>query len=68
MLINEEIKEKEVRVIGDDGETLYVHQFMNSETRIDREGKTLTVEQLTDYPRDGRVKITVTGGATGVSP
>ena len=44
---------------GDDGETLYVHQFMESETKIDRGGKTLTVKQTTDYPRDGKVKITV---------
>ena len=43
---------------GDDGETLYVHQFMESETEIDRDGKKLTVKQETDYPRDGRVKLT----------
>ena len=43
---------------GDDGETLYVHQFMESETVIDRDGKKLTVKQETDYPRDGRVKLT----------
>lgn len=44
---------------GDDGETLYVHQFMDSETSITRGEKTLKINQETDYPRDGKVKITV---------
>ena len=44
---------------GDDGETLYVHQFMDSETSITRGEKTLKIKQETDYPRDGKVKITV---------
>lgn len=46
----------------DDGETLYVHQFMHSQTRLERAGKTVTVTQKTAYPENGKVKITVSGG------
>ena len=48
----------------DDGKTLFVHQFMQAETRINREGKTLTVTQQTAYPENGKVRITVCGGDT----
>lgn len=46
----------------DDGETLFVHQFIQSQTTVERGGKTLTVTQKTAYPENGKVKITVTGG------
>ena len=46
---------------GDDGETLFVHQFMASETTIERAGKRVTVRQTTDYPSSGRVRISVSG-------
>ncbi len=49
---------------SDDGKTLYVHQFMNSETTLPRGNATLKVSQKTVYPTDGKVAITVTGGAT----
>lgn len=52
---------------GDDGETLYVHQFMESETAIERDGRKLTIKQQTDYPRDGKVKITVSGADTKIA-
>ena len=41
----------------DDGDTLYVHQYMNSETEY--EGK--KIRQTTDYPSDGAVKIETEG-------
>ena len=52
---------------SDDGETLYVHQYMQSKTTVARgEGK-LTVSQTTRYPENGRVKIKVEGGSTKVA-
>ena len=48
----------------DDGETLFVHQFMQARTEIRRGGKTLTVTQKTAYPENGKVRITVTGSDT----
>lgn len=46
----------------DDGETLYLHQYMQSRTEIERGGKKLTVEQTTRFPENGRVRIKVSGG------
>ena len=51
----------------DDGETLFVHQFMQAQTTISRGEKTLTVTQKTAYPENGKVRITVTGGDTRVA-
>lgn len=47
---------------SDDGEVIYVHQFMQSLTTIEREGKMLVLEQATKYPENGKVKIKLTGG------
>ncbi len=52
---------------GDDGETLYVHQFMQSETVFSRGGCELKVVQRTAYPENGRVKITVSGTDTRIA-
>ena len=46
----------------DDGETLYLHQYMQSRTEIERGGKKLTVEQATRFPENGKLKVTVKGG------
>lgn len=51
----------------DDGNTLFVHQFMQAETKISRGEKTLTVTQKTAYPQNGKVRITVTGGDTAIA-
>ncbi len=51
----------------DDGETLYVHQYMQSRSSIKRNGKILTVTQKTRYPYNGRIQITVTGGDTRIA-
>lgn len=51
----------------DDGETLYVHQYMQSKTVVEREGKTITVEQTTRYPENGKIQIKVTGGDTKIA-
>ncbi len=48
----------------DDGKTLYVHQFMQSKTEIERDGRTVNIEQKTKYPESGKVSITVRGGDT----
>lgn len=54
-------------IYTDDGETLFVHQFIQSQTTVERGGKTLTITQKTAYPENGKVKITVSGGDTRVA-
>lgn len=49
---------------GDDGETVYVHQYMQSKTVIKRKDSTLNIEQKTAYPENGKVRIKVTGSDT----
>lgn len=51
-------------IYGDDGETLYVHQFVDSETEIKRESGKVVIEQSTRYPADGKVVLTVKEGST----
>jgi DUF1680 family protein len=45
-------------------DTIYIHQFMQSRTVIERNGKTIVIEQKTRYPESGRVEIKVSGGDT----
>ena len=52
---------------SDDGEVIYVHQFMQSLTTIERDGKMLVLEQTTKYPENGKVKIKLTGGDARVA-
>ncbi|MBO5313187.1 MAG: glycoside hydrolase family 127 protein [Clostridia bacterium] len=42
--------------------TIYIHQFMQSETKIKLENCEIELEQKTNYPFDGKVEITVKGG------
>ncbi len=49
-------------IYGVDGDTLYVHQFMQSESDIELNGKALHITQKTSYPDNGKIAITVTGG------
>ena len=51
----------------DDGETVFVHQFMQSVTEIERDGRVIKLEQKTAYPENGKVKITVSGADTRVA-
>lgn len=44
-----------------EGDTIFVHQFMESTAQIALGDKVVTVEQKTDYPYTGSVKITVKG-------
>ena len=52
---------------GDDGEVIYVHQFMQSVTTIERDGKMLVLEQVTRYPENGKVKIKLSGADARVA-
>lgn len=54
-------------ICSDDGETVYVHQFMQSKTAIERDGKTLMLEQITRYPDNGKVTLRLSGGDTRVA-
>ena len=47
---------------GDDGNTLFVHQYMNAETTLSREGKEIKVYMNTKFPEDGRVELRAVGG------
>ena len=47
-----------------DEDTVYVHQYMSSSTLIERESGSVTVTQKTSYPEQGKIRITVEGGAT----
>lgn len=52
---------------SDDGEVIYVHQFMQSLTTIARGEQMLVLEQTTRYPEDGKVRIKLTGGNARVA-
>ena len=45
-------------------DTIYVHQFMQSRTEIENNGKTIVIEQKTRYPESGKVEIKVSGADT----
>jgi len=49
-------------IYTDDGETLYLHQYMSSKATITRNGKQIQIEQKTKYPANGKVSVTVSGG------
>ncbi len=42
-----------------DESTIYVHQFMQSESEIDLGGKRVSIKQVTNYPYDGKIEISV---------
>ena len=42
-------------------DTVYIHQYMDSKTELELNGKKVIIKQSTDYPIDGRVKISVSG-------
>lgn len=44
-----------------DENKLYVHQYIDSESEIDLNGKIVKIEQKTSYPRNGKVQIKVSG-------
>lgn len=46
-----------------DDETLYIHQYMNSVARCDG----MEIEQVTDYPASGKIKIKVNSGGKKVA-
>ena len=52
---------------SDDGEVIYVHQFMESVTTLERDGRMLVLEQRTRYPENGKVRIKLSGGDTRVA-
>ena len=52
---------------SEDGNTVYVHQFAESVTTIERDGKMLVLEQKTKYPENGKVTIKLSGGDSRVA-
>ncbi|MBE6952403.1 MAG: glycoside hydrolase family 127 protein [Ruminococcaceae bacterium] len=47
-----------------DESTVYCHQFMASTASFDHLNETVTIEQITDYPRNGEVTLRYSGPAT----
>ncbi len=54
-------------VYGDDGETVYVHQFMQSNTVVNRGDKNVKIEIKTKFPENGKVSILISGGNTRIA-
>lgn len=48
-------------IFGDDGERVYIHQYISSETKINRGGKEITLKIKTDYPKSGKISIVAEG-------
>lgn len=46
-----------------DGRGLYIHQYMGSEAALTIGGRNVGVWQVTDYPREGVIRLRVTGAA-----
>ncbi|MBQ8880498.1 MAG: glycoside hydrolase family 127 protein [Clostridia bacterium] len=55
------ISSMENLIWGEDGERLYIHQFISAETTVTRDGRDVRVTMRTDYPKSGRVEISVSG-------
>ncbi|MCH9276985.1 glycoside hydrolase family 127 protein [Bifidobacterium amazonense] len=45
-----------------DDDALYVTQYLPSSVRWDRGGRAVAVENFSDWPRDGRIRLRVDGG------
>jgi DUF1680 family protein len=54
-------------IYGDDGECVYVHQLIDSETKVIREGRELRLRVETRYPSDGKLTLSVVGGDLSVA-
>lgn len=57
-----------VATLGDllytqDDQGLYVHQYMGSEATLTIGGRSVSVSQVTDYPREGVLRLRVTGAS-----
>ncbi len=49
------------------GDTLFIHQFMESVAEVELDGKKLTVIQKTSYPVDGKISICIKGGDANIA-
>ena len=54
-------------VFGEDESRVYIHQYMNARTSVERNGKKIEVNITTDFPCSGRVRVSVCGGALPLS-
>lgn len=54
-------------IYGDDGETMYIHQYIHSNTTVNRNGKDVRIEVKTKFPENGKISVTVKGGDTKVA-
>ena len=49
-------------IYGDDGDTVFIHQYISSSVELCRGDGKVTLTVSTDYPRSGRVEIRADGG------
>lgn len=54
-------------IFGDDGETVYVHQFAQSNTTVKRGSAKVKITVKTRYPESGKICISAAGGNTRVA-
>lgn len=49
-------------IFGDNGDRLYIHQFISSEARIARKNGEIKISIRTDYPQNGKITVLAEGG------
>ena len=53
--------------VCDDGERVYIHQYMSLKTSVQRGEKNISLTVETDFPRSGKVEISASGGAIDIA-
>ena len=61
------ISSMENLIWGDDGERLFVHQYVSAKTVLKRGESSIEVEMKTDFPNSGKVEISVHGGDLAIA-
>ncbi len=54
-------------VYSADDSTVYIHQYMDSRTKLKMGSETVEIEQKTEYPKDGKIKISIIGAPVKVA-
>ena len=52
-------------VYAQKGDSLYVNLYMNNQATVDLKGEKITIQQVTDYPWQGKIVMNVNPGKTG---
>ena len=54
-------------VFGEDESRVHIHQYMSARTTVERDGKKIELAITTDFPRSGKVTVSVSGGSLPLS-